>query len=1478
MPLGFSALDRDPFSGIDRAMERPFRGLGFGRAGGPEYRQEFDPETYQSKQNALLGMGMSGLRGIGWALSTPGDYARGALSGHLGERKSGRDLLNQFGLTSKYDKGWGAWGAGLAADIATDPLTYLTAGAKHAFTPAGAALAKLAPAEGGIQALSRSSRLGGFQGLESELGAAGRTAEEIKYLNRGGKLGSMQYSGLGRVATAAQEAQVAKELGRPLQAGEAISSLFRVGLPFGYGPQLNLFTGPMAQKIAGKMDVLGNALRFGNPVSRGFGQALGPSVQGTKGAISQRAYALPGGGTDVMKAASARGAEQIEPIHRELEALLRANPKNPAYESELLRAMNAVAERAPVSHYAPGILQEATPLGEKLRKLYEGNIQVERAAGASTKMYQNPWGLSYTHRQAIHGVPGEPLDRLRTMPVHMNYDMARNRNLAAPGGTDVINRWTQAGLADKAVPVQAARTKIFADSLKDLVELKKLGTYQGNLDLTAMMGLWDQSLNIAKELRKTRGILGETGKGPLFAQNPIELATSYMNRSARKQGSLEAVLRSIGEGGVQARSLPAGAGVSVRQLLRRMGMKTWAPEVPGQPAYGAGVKALEAMAPKGAPLADTLARALKTRGPNAGQPTSRLLNKALNRFVVPNDLVKEITASKQVGQLPEELKGLQGLGSSFTNAFRALAYPLWPASHIRNAMTAYANMLRTDTPWGALKSLGEQWREMRNPNFADPALAASRASQHAHGGVGSGFGTFSETAGMNLPQRMAVGGRVTPLLPQAYHLGPEGKSVTGTAMGDAANLMLNEGLLGTAKNIGKTVTGIASDPWSKANLRSQLSQNLGIKGVGGQIADTLPAVRSGWRMGENVENLFRGAQMKSLLRQGFSPEEAGRQMLKFQFDYGAHGFTPFERNVMRQVFPFYCVPDDCEILTRRGWATYDQLLPGEEVLSLDHETGNSSWHKCYSKVIWDYDGVLMTVGGKRGEFAFTPNHRWPVLVQTAPSTGYAMKREFKLGYELRSNHRIPRTSKFEGEDSIATPKEAAIIGWLVTDGHMKHAGNHVGMTIYQSPSKYLDEIIDLLGEDGRRGNPHPETGVVPMYLVGETRRRIAELLPAKARIVEFACRLSRKAAGACYDAMKKAEGGGYGSYQKTGYLNGFSQLDGPVLDAFQILAQLCGELANKCKRGAYVSAKQENLKVAGALGTTWYKGRVWCPQTQTGTWLMRRKGRIIWTGNSFIRKNIPLQMETLATRPGITGSQVAPMMQNRNTEGDYIPQYLQGNVSAPLGPEQEGKQRFISTFGLPAEEAFGKVQLNAGAPMRSLGETALGFASNLNPAIKGMLESLTNRQFFSGRQLSDLRPPTAAQYIGGAFGGENPDRDRMIAQVLLNSPLTRMVTSAERLGDPRKEWWAKALNLGTGIRVTDVDVARQKAIETRDAVQQELAGMPHMAKYTNYYPRPDQKALMTPAEIEAMRVLSTQQAQAAQYAEHRRAQAAAGMR
>lgn len=844
--------------------------------------------------------------------------------------------------------------------------------------------------------------------------------------------------------------------------------------------------------------------------------------------------------------------------------------------------------------------------------------------------------------------------------------------------------------------------------------------------------------------------------------------------------------------------------------------------------------------PRGVSSYDDALQAVGLTGPAAQDAARAALGQSsLSGYYIPEEAIKEATRYLTPFKSPEYTRPLGGMFDTLTNWTKAFQTAIWPAFHVRNlASGAWQNLTKgiTESPGGMLNQVQDAYSLMKTGKFTGEHMIPELA------------GMGSEEAAKQIAREMyswGVGGHMPHISREL--VGPTGDLINvGPTLTDYLARVPGQTSKSVGAALGELGTG-ASQAWNPLN----------VAGVG-TTTDLFAPVRAGRHMGDVVEGTNRGALYLGLRRQGFTAEQAAKHVLDAHFDYTPMGRTAFERQVMSRIIPYYCVPDDCEILTRRGWLKVDELTIGEDVLTMDHETGVSVWAPCEDKAIFNYEGELLRIGGKRGYFDFTPNHRWPVIQKSNPKGGATNHRVIVQGYELRSNHSIPRTSEFRETRTVATPREAAIVGWIVTDGTQRVRDRSPGyqeLVIYQSPGKYLDEIIALLGADGSVRKPNPATGVVPVGVIGPMNKRISELLPCKSKIVEFVCNLNNESAAACYDAMLKAEASFSGPKRQTYH---FAQNDGEVLDAFQILAQMMGKVANKSQRGAYVSIGDSRLKMPPTgLMTTWYKGRVWCPQTKHGTWLMRRNGRIVWTGNTFTKGNIPYVVKDIAQRPSGLSALLPRVAEDLRQEAGFLPAYLGSGLAVPLSEEDEtGNKRYLTRLDLNPEQAFEMIK---GGPNWAR-DTMMGILGQTNPIIKAPLEYATGKQFFTGRDLGDLYTMTGSVALD---------------ELLANTPISRGLTTARTLMDERK-WnspgaaMAIPLNLATGARVTDVDMPKYRTVAEREYVKDVLQGLPEIGKFESLYLKPGMEQFVTPAEMALLRLNKTVQERARGEAAKRR--------
>lgn len=533
-------------------------------------------------------------------------------------------------------------------------------------------------------------------------------------------------------------------------------------------------------------------------------------------------------------------------------------------------------------------------------------------------------------------------------------------------------------------------------------------------------------------------------------------------------------------------------------------------------------------------------------------------------------------------------------------------------------------------------------------------------------------------------------------------------------------------------------------------------------------------IRGGRKVGIEIEENARLAHFIAKYREFGNFDDAAASVRKYLFDYG--DLTAFEKDVMKRIMPFYCVPTDAECLTRRGWKRHDELIEGEDVLVLDPQTHEYRWEPLLEVARFDFDGDLAVFEQRTARFRFTEDHRWPYETGRTVVNGkvYGGERGVKPASELNTNHKIPLTGRYGGEGSLdLSPRLAAILGWVVTDGYHRKRGNHHEMLVYQSPGKHLDEIVALLGTTPRK--PHPISGVVPVGVARDDVRALTKHYETKSDLPSLVTLLSPEAAEAMWDAMFKAEGSSSETFDH------FAQVPGPVLDAFQILSTMLGKSATIGPRGAYVKRRTAYMKVGNARrDPEHYEGIVWCPRTPTGTWVMRQGGAVIPTGNTFTRKNTPLWIAAAFKQPGKYSRLAEWQRAFIDVAGGYpegaIPQYLEDQAAVPIPGVQVGGNPVLLSPDLPpiaaSEVVTPLMQLAAlvpGADKVGLKKNPEGIEAALRPlfsqtgggpigAAKALYDVTLGTDSFTGRPFYDGQNVEAPIYMDplAPLGLHNP--------------------------------------------------------------------------------------------------------------------------
>jgi hypothetical protein len=903
-----AGLDFDPFGKSD-----PFsvRVPGLDAGGGmprerAEFRRPLPEDEARSLGQRVLDTGVSGLSYVAGALNKPGRAVRGVLGGHPDEilaaipfsdslgitdphrEVSGRDLTNQLGLTDRHDKGWGSWGLGLAADVATDPLTYATFGGRHALNATGRALEKA----GHLKGWKGSELMRGFDATESGLAAAGHTASDVAHAaNQGSKIASPAAEALGA------------------QAHAPLSGLVRISAPFFPDVGVTLGSGKAAQRVARGLEAAGDTLKYGTLVGRWANQLFDSQVHGAVDEVTQRGaakYLDP-----ALKELQATGRDQAFGVLNQLDPLIKAGAHP---EAEITEAARAVAENA-AHGFDPALVTQVTPLANDIRAAGAGQFKEARKAGAPLQDVGDKYA-EYIHRQALD-------------VNHANLQTPRNGNLYPvasgsnahreevfrdiPGATNRLNDWWKrfAGTTDKPGAAKVIRQELEQDLLQTgrAMDAKTAKAFDAKADALAERLAASDPRHVTDRL-------------PLFTPN---LAGDFVQRGAQHARTVASSRAAVGTlGDVAAQITPGSNLIPLTEALDTLGLKTYGKKATGGgPVEGALVEMYKRLAAQGAGKVD----------PFLSGPVKNLRAEVAKWGISPEHF-DQITKAYQKWSTPEQLKSPLGFVDSMTNLFKGLAYPIWVPAHVRNAGTAAVNNLRSGTGWHDYATQLGIMRGTATPaqlaRYGLGSIDDARRAQFASGNIFGGHGLSDDIAGsatealLNTASRSGPG-RFTPQLPGADRAG------SSSLVGDVANLVGKEGLLDSLTATGRALRGSVAGLTDRTRRWGQsLGENLGIKGVGGVAKDVNPAVKAGRVAGTNIEDFFRGAQWLAETRKGASPAQAAEAVNRLHFDYDA--LTAFEKNVMRRAVPFYTfarknLPLQLETLATRPGIIQAQTKP-----------------------------------------------------------------------------------------------------------------------------------------------------------------------------------------------------------------------------------------------------------------------------------------------------------------------------------------------------------------------------------------------------------------------------------------------------------------------------------------------------------------------------------------------------------------------
>jgi hypothetical protein len=338
-----------------------------------------------------------------------------------------------------------------------------------------------------------------------------------------------------------------------------------------------------------------------------------------------------------------------------------------------------------------------------------------------------------------------------------------------------------------------------------------------------------------------------------------------------------------------------------------------------------------------------------------------------------------------------------------------------------------------------------------------------------------------------------------------------------------------------------------------------------------------------------------------------------------------------------------CFDSQTEILTDNGWKKYNTILKTDKVLSLNIKTNVADYYPISKIFSYNYDGVAYQIKTNHDyNFIFTPNHRflykkfrdnkWILDKLTDKELNYNHYINFKDSFIWNKcdNMNVFNFKSIEKEThkkyniTISSDLWYEFLGWFISEGCLFEKRKDHQFSITQI--KYRKEVKKLLN---KINIPYWESNTEFLFCNKEIYHHLKTncYIPGlqrgclRKKIPSYIKNSSIRQIKIFLDAFNKGDGWHRKNSKEIGYCTTSSQLK----DDLQELILKIGKGSNytiqkrkhdlysifeRVAKYRYIIPKQQIRKIN-------YKGIMWDVETNPHhNVLIRRNGKIMWTGNS----------------------------------------------------------------------------------------------------------------------------------------------------------------------------------------------------------------------------------------------------------------------
>jgi len=353
----------------------------------------------------------------------------------------------------------------------------------------------------------------------------------------------------------------------------------------------------------------------------------------------------------------------------------------------------------------------------------------------------------------------------------------------------------------------------------------------------------------------------------------------------------------------------------------------------------------------------------------------------------------------------------------------------------------------------------------------------------------------------------------------------------------------------------------------------------------------------------------------------------------------ADNLTPqqVEQGMQRMVFnlsfplrsAFQCVSADTEILTDSGWKTHATIELNDLVATFNVDNQHIEYNIIQRLFREEYNGMMYNLKNRITDQMVSPRHR--IIHKKFNSDNDWVVNPIEKCCEFKSGVIIPVGSNGVVKDSDMSDEWIQLIAWIIADGTYNTTHDHI--ILFKSPERYpeyyaqIKDIIDALELDYKMYEYDAVLGNHPI-------RRFEFTDQSSERIMEFfdggvPSRTPIKYIPRCIRDLNCG--------QSMLFIDTYLKADNGGKDKIiSVDKQIIDGIANVCVNagcGSTIRIKQPSGKISKKvqyvlriirhmdtyvtdIKQVEYKGVIWCPTTENGTFIARRNGKVFATGNT----------------------------------------------------------------------------------------------------------------------------------------------------------------------------------------------------------------------------------------------------------------------